>query len=82
MFLHDNAVVLFSGTKVLFENNHSERDGGGICSFTSSLDFASSITLFSGNKARIGEKIVLSRNTIFIKNSADNGGALYGSSIR
>ena len=87
MLVDDNAVVLFSGMKVLFENNHSERDGGGICSLLSSLDFASSITLFSGNKARKGsggaiwlggEKIELSRNTIFINNSADNGGALYG----
>ena len=83
----DNAVVVFSGTVVFFENNYSGRDGGGIYSDASSLDFTSSITLFCGNKANKGNGgaiwlggtyIELSRDTKFINNSADNGGALCG----
>ena len=77
--------VMFSGTVVLFEDNSSRRDGGGIFSLDSIFIF-NSTTLFNGNTADIGnggaiwssnEEIVFSKHTIFNNNSAgDRGGAL------
>ena len=81
--------LLFNGIAVLFEDNFSNGDGGGIFSVESSLTFMSSITEFYNNSAHFGDggaissdgEIILTRNTFFIKNTAGNGGAVFGLNI-